>query len=279
MLWKYYITSMYHMSQPYCPVPNQRNYSSLESIAQSYTDGVAYATTASLVDYSPSSPSYVMSNPLFRNYTGSSAFSQPYKNNALAYNFTNPHTEYHFEPDQFLKPGKEGIFVGEAAHIREHIEETFEKMFNVSFPADIKISICDEKEFRAIAPSPGVIGISFNRKKHGLLSEIFVLNDYLGRVMLTIGHELGHVLTETLSAHPEEAKAYAFSFAWMKTIKEYNIAGLQEAIVLENPAQNGLHNIAFQFVDKELRSGKDAWEVYTEIINGATMIPSLSAFS
>ncbi|MDP3733619.1 MAG: hypothetical protein Q8R37_00150 [Nanoarchaeota archaeon] len=261
---------MYQMSQQYAPVSNTRmgSYSRLESIAQSYQGNVAYAVADSpSVEYSPSFQytAPVLNIPAFR-YQGLSQASA-YRNNLLPYTVFQSHQEYHFEPDHFLKPGKEGIFVGKAVEIREHIETAFEKMFFRPFPADIKISICNEKEFRAIASSPGVIGLSFNRKRHSLLSEIFVLNDYLGRVMLTIGHELGHVLTETLgNAQNEEAKAYSFSFAWMKTVKEHNIAGLQEAIVLENPAQNGLHNIAFNFVDKELRAGKSAWEVYTEIV-------------
>src|SRR3989338_4089818 len=98
-------------------------------------------------------------------------------------------------------------------------------MINEPFPVDIVLSVLDEKQFRAIAPHPGTVGLSINRKPHGLLSEIFVLNGSLGRVLLTIGHELGHALSLPLSSpHDEEAKAYAFSLAWMNVIKEHNIA-------------------------------------------------------
>ena len=52
--------------------------------------------------------------------------------------------------------------------------------------------------------------------------------------MLTIGHELGHVLTKTLSRHhDEEAKAYAFSLVWIDAIKKNNIANLSGAIITE----------------------------------------------
>ena len=85
--------------------------------------------------------------------------------------------------------------------------------------------------------------------------------------MLTIGHELGHVLTKTLdNPQDEEAKAYAFSLAWMNVIREYDIAGLADAIVAERPAENGLHNVAFFFVERLIRQGKGVWEVYTGII-------------
>jgi len=174
--------------------------------------------------------------------------------------------EYHFNPELFLKPGKEGIFVGKAEEIRPHIENAFEKMFGKAIPNNIKISICNPEEFKKIAPSPDVVGLSINRTKHGLLSEIFVPEGSLGRVMLTLGHELGHALTASLN-NPcdEEAKAYAFSFAWMKIIKENNIANLQDAIVLENPAHNGLHDVAFSIVTKKMKQ-KSAWEVYREMI-------------
>ncbi|MDP3989617.1 MAG: hypothetical protein Q8Q01_00240 [archaeon] len=179
-------------------------------------------------------------------------------------------SEYHFLPEQFLIPGKEGIFVGKAEEIRPHIENAFEKIFGKTLPGNIKISICKPEEFKKIAPTPSVVGLSINRTKHGLLSEVFIPEGSLGRVMLTLGHELGHVLTQPLDdSRDEEAKAYAFSFAWMKVIKENNIANLQDAIVLENPAHNGLHDVAFSRVIKKMEQ-KSAWEVYREIVGNKT---------
>lgn len=190
--------------------------------------------------------------------------------------FQQAHVEYHFAPDNFIRPGKGGAFIGKAEQIRPFVEEAFEKIFGCHFPTHINISILNEQEFRLMAPHPGIIGLSHNRTEFGGVSEIFVLNDSLARVMLTVGHELGHVLTETLS-HPqdEEAKAYAFSFAWMKTVQEQNIADLGTAIVLENPAQNGLHNVAFHFVQKMLDLGKSAWNTYLEIIRKKISVKSI----
>ena len=108
-----------------------------------------------------------------------------------------------------------------------------------------------------------------------MLSEIFVKNDFLGRVLLTFGHELGHVLTQTLNhAQDEEAKAYAFSLAWMRLIKEHNIAGLKEAIVTERPAENGLHNVAFNFVEDLQKRGKGWWEIYQELVGRTVSVAS-----
>jgi hypothetical protein len=99
------------------------------------------------------------------------------------------------------------------------------------------------------------------------LSEIFVKEDFLARVLLTVGHELGHVLSEPLeSPQDEEAKAYAFSLAWMNIIKEKNIAGLKESIVTETPAENGVHNLAFFWVEKLISSGMNALEIYLNLI-------------
>ncbi len=85
--------------------------------------------------------------------------------------------------------------------------------------------------------------------------------------MLTIGHEIGHVLTETLpSGENEEAKAYAFSLKWMETIQQHNIAGLQNALVTEVPAPNGLHDVAFAYVMRLIRQGKTAWQVYRDLV-------------
>ncbi|MEW5897463.1 MAG: hypothetical protein AB1668_07245 [Nanoarchaeota archaeon] len=188
--------------------------------------------------------------------------------------------EYHFLPDDFLKPGEVSTFVGRAEEVKEFVEEAFERIFAQPFPSDIKISVLDEKKFRRIAPSPNTVGLSVNRSEYGLLSEIFVLNDSLGRVMLTIGHELGHVLTPALqNKHDEEAKAYAFSLLWMKVIKEQNIADLGDAIVNELPAENGLHNVAFGFVQELIKRGEDLLDIYLGIIRRILFVDPFCASS
>jgi hypothetical protein len=209
-------------------------------------------------------------NNFFRNFYNefSNNFTfQPYNPSSSNYVLSSPQSEYHFIPDDFLTPGKESKFVGKAEDVKEFVEEAFEKIFDKKFPNDIKISVLDEKQFRKLAPHPGTIGLSLNRRKQGLLSEIFVRNDSVARVMLTIGHELGHVLTENLDhKQDEEAKAYAFSLAWMKTIKEQDIAGLSDAIVTERPADNGVHNIAFFFVEKLKKEGRSMMEVWKGLV-------------
>ncbi len=284
---------MYQMSQSYDSAPqfshspsyrSPLSYSShssspLEYIAHS---AISYSNSEPIISYasmtSPSSPSYTSFFPsLFPSISPSSSFPSqnynyssklhPYSKNQTQYHHFQTHQEYHFQPNNFLKPGKHSIFVGNAEQIRPFVEETFFHLFHKSLPENIKISVCNEQEFRKIAPHPSTIGLSLNRGQQGLLSEIFVLNDTLPRVLLTLGHELGHVLTKTLdNAHDEEAKAYAFSLAWMNIIKEHNIANLADCIITESPANNGLHNIAFNFITTLLQTGKDAWNIYTDLL-------------
>ena len=280
------------MSQSYSPSSSFSLSSSYSSRSPSPLEYIAHSATSY---FSPSENSSLYFNmistsksPSYTSFT-SSLFSSPlsppahqqsnysyspslhsYSKNQTQYNHFKTHQEYHFKPDSFLKPGKHSIFVGDAEQIRPYVEETFSLLFNSNLPENIKISICNEQEFRKIAPHHSTIGLSINRGELGLLSEIFVLNDTLPRVLLTLGHELGHVLTKTLSnAHDEEAKAYAFSLAWMNTIKQHNIANLADCIITESPANNGLHNLAFNFVSKLLKQGQDAWNIYTLLITTA----------
>ncbi len=175
-----------------------------------------------------------------------------------------------FIPDNFLKPNRiSHKFVGKAEEIRSEIEETFLTLTGLEFPEDVRIKICDRKEFNKFTSNLGVVGLSINRKEQGLISDIFILNDEFDKVMLTIGHELGHVMSRTLNdSKDEEAKAFAFSFAWMKTIKENNIGELGRSIVFDSPASNGIHDVAFSFVTKKLKEGKEALELYWDLVKG-----------
>jgi hypothetical protein len=233
--------------------PMYSSSSGLESIAMS--GSVAYSASASSFE-----PIYQVRSSGF---SGIESKVFGYENSGFDYHESSQFNydlftikaEYHFPVANFLKPGKEGGFVGHASEIRPFVEEAFLKMTGMIFPRNIKVSVLDEKQFRRLAPNRGTIGLSINRNKQGLISEVFVLNDTLARVMLTLGHEIGHVLSQTLSdSVMEEAKAYAFSFAWMKIIKEHNIGGLEDAFIVENPARNGLHDVAFSRVLKMMES-------------------------
>ena len=76
------------------------------------------------------------------------------------------------------------------------------------------------------------------------------------------------VVSNTLfNKHDEEAKAYAFELAWLKILKEHNVANLAEAINLGQPAENGLHDVAFKFVQDMMKKGRQAIEVFHQLVN------------
>ena len=184
--------------------------------------------------------------------------------------------EYTFIPSDFLLPQRTNQpFIGQAAEIRLLVEETFQKVMDFQLPEDFTITVLSEKEFRKLAPV-GVVGLSINRKDINAFSDIFILNDELDKVLLTVGHELGHILTKPLKdKRDEEAKAFAFSFAWMKAIKEHNIGELSSSLILDQPARNGLHDLAHNFVFNLLQKGKKALEIYLELIRGGlTLVPN-----
>lgn len=240
--------------------PISNNYSTLENIAYHSSSGQSSNINYLAEAVSPQQTFYHSPSKLFQLYQNSTQ---------TLYNIqkTQPtNVEYSFIPDNFILPGQTKRFIGDTEQIQEEIQEAFLKTTNKELPPNINISVCSSFEFKKIIDQPGVKGISINRQGMGI-SEIFVLNNDLAQVMLTIDHEIGHVLTKSLKdKRLEEAKAFAFSKAWMKTIKEHNIADLKNSIVLENPARNGIHDIAHSFVNKI--KNKNPLQLYWEIVRG-----------
>lgn len=181
--------------------------------------------------------------------------------------------EYSFNPQPFLNSNRPLTrFVGDSKEIEDEIKKAFKMTTGKELPYDVIIRVCDRAELRQIHEmnngiwDDAIQGFAVNRKGRGI-SEVFVGKGELAHVMLTLGHEIGHVLTTSLS-NPvdEEAKAFAFSLAWMKAIYENNIAGLKVCIN-PNPAKNGVHNKAFDFVVRMIERGKKAIEIYVDLIN------------
>lgn len=185
--------------------------------------------------------------------------------------FTN---NQNFNPLSFLNPERPlATFITNIEELKPIITETFEKLMEQKFPNNVSIRVCSENELKKIHEkngglwTPTIQGFSLNRNGKGV-NEIFVKQDALDSMMLTIGHELGHVMTPTLqNSIDEEAKAFAFSLAWVETIKEHNIANLA-ANVNTKPAKNGLHDRAFNFLIHILNQGKSAFQAFKEIAKG-----------
>lgn len=184
----------------------------------------------------------------------------------------------HNEPEAFLAPQRPITkFIGSAKEVQEYVEQAFEATTDEKLPANMAIHVLDDAEFDKAhiandgIPSKSVQGFSINRNGKGV-NEIFVRANQLDSLMLTIGHEIGHVLTPSLpNEADEEAKAFAFSLAWMETIREKNIAGIASCIA-PNPAQNGIHDVGFEFVQKLVKEGKTAVEAFKQLANGAVSV-------
>ena len=181
-------------------------------------------------------------------------------------------TIHPFAPEIFLKPSRPRTrFIYDNNEARKIAEEIFELMMKEKFPQNISINVLPFDEFKTIHSSlgswsNGILGFSIN----GQNKKIFVRENHLDALMLVIGHEIGHVLTDTLpNKHDEEAKAFAFSLEWAKTIKEHNVANLGLSIKDEidfQPARNGLHDVAFSFVDFMVKKGRKAIELHRDLV-------------
>ncbi len=190
---------------------------------------------------------------------------------------TNTPVNDYFIADTFLKPGSTAKFVGDAAEIKEFVEEAFLATTGEELPNDIEISVLNDTAFKQAHVAhngvwnDGIQGFSLNTNGRGV-NRIFVRANPIDRLMLTVGHEIGHVLTPSLgNPHDEEAKAFAFSLAWMNTIREKNIAGIGNNILPE-PAENGLHDKAFSFVQRIIENGTKAWDAFLQLARGALTI-------
>ena len=162
-------------------------------------------------------------------------------------------------------------FINEAWQIQDYIKQTFKTLMNKDFPNNIIVKVCDKQTMKLICEQnnskfkEGTLGFAINNNQNNNLnSQVFILQNNLDKMMLVIGHEIGHVLSHRLNnPHNEEAKAFAFELAWATTIKENNIANLNDSINLNlKPARNGLHDVAFNFVLKHIKNGTKALDLF-----------------
>jgi len=206
-------------------------------------------------------------------YTGQHQKPTIYSNNNYSARQTT--RTYYFTPEIFLKPNRPLTqFINTTEQVQELIEETFSLMLGKKLPQNISIQVCTVEELRQIHSkfgswSDNIQGFALNNKK---LKQILVKNNHLDQLMLTIGHEIGHVYTSCLSnSHDEEAKAFSFTIEWTKTIKANNLGNLAENIndsLDFKPARNGLHDIAFFFVNKLINNGLKPMQVHWDLVKG-----------
>ncbi len=227
-----------------------------------YQTGSSYLGSSQSYGASAASSSYLQSTP------ETTYLSEPEPASQLIPQESLHHEEIMFSPSPFVN--KHTCFVNTTEDIQRYVEEAHLATTDRPLPS-CSIKLCDKEELKFAHHffngtwSEGIQGFCINRKDTPL---IFVKKDELAKVLLTIGHELGHIQTTSLGGVEEEAKAFAFSMAWMDAIRRNDIANLQDAYVKEQPARNGLHNVAFSFVLDMLSFGKNALDVFSELIHG-----------
>jgi hypothetical protein len=180
-------------------------------------------------------------------------------------------------PEDFLLPNRPDVeFIDNLTpQLKKKVAQIFKLTTGTELPNDILISLLPEQEMEKQHSkhskkwNKDIQGFAVNRKHMNDFSSVFVKQNPLDMLILTIGHEIGHCLSimkEDLIL--EEAKAFAFELAWMKTIHKHDILGLKESMKMSllNPSENGLHNVAFDIVKEKLNE-KEPIDVFRDIVN------------
>lgn len=254
----------------YHPCKSSYSSSSLERIVGSYNTSSSSYDSGN-VSYMKEQP--VMSQQLvYEEKDAPKLYNHGYstqKSRTMTY---SPVVSCFLNPDRPLTP-----FIGDASKIKEFVEEAFYHTTGKQFPKDIIVHVLSDKEFERMHRNRfdfSIRGFAINRKPFGF-SEVFARQDCIDGLMVVLGHEIGHVLTEKLStARDEEAKAFAFCIAWLRAIKEHNVANLSRCIRLGKPAENGIHDKAFEFVDKLMMQGLSPLEIFYDVSNDEMRVDS-----
>jgi hypothetical protein len=168
-------------------------------------------------------------------------------------------------------------FIGASTQVIAIVHEIYEKLTRRRLQ-NIIFTIANTQTLKKVYPNyhDSILGFAINSQGYGP-HQIYIKEDYLDSVLLTIGHEIGHVLSPSLPNNlNEEAKAFAFELAWAKLIKEENIANLGANIKIHAPAQNGLHNLALDFVLHQIQQGITELELFDRIASGELSVTKLS---
>src|SRR3989338_6068850 len=222
-------------------------------------DTLVHRTAAAPIqEYNPSKPTQERRETTY-NSSPLAAFT--YNQKVESYFPNQGKKEYH-ATDGFLKLYRPKTqFIEAAADIESLVKETFKHTTGKDFPDNIVVRVLDKEEMKQVHEQNGGIwsdsiqGFSMNSNRNNSAKQVFVKQADLDKVMIVVGHEIGHVLTASLgNAHDEEAKAFAFEFAWIESIMKHNIGNLKENFTLDlKPANNGLHDVASNFVKTLLK--------------------------
>jgi len=179
-----------------------------------------------------------------------------------------------FNPNMFLNRNRPAApFIGSSEDIQHYVKDAFENTTGNKLPEDIIVRVVSQHDLRELHEefggqwNPGIQGFAINKKGFGQ-SMIICKESDLDRLLVVIGHEIGHVFKFPLANKlNEEAKAFAFEIAWLKAMYKHNIAGMKNSINPNpEPARNGLHDVALRFVRNEIKAGKECMNIIDDLM-------------
>ena len=226
---------------------------------------VQYADSASKQYSSQTQSQVVVEAPKTIIYDKSQGYSNKIKDKFDSY-YKNDKQDDMFKPEMFLAPNRKNVkFIKAPEEVQKLVEQTFELLTNKPLP-NFNIRICTPEEMQKAHPNwnPSIKGFAVPAAQ-----SIFVLQAPLDELMITIGHEIGHLLAKSAeNEQDEEAKAFAFCCAWISIIKEHNIGGLRDNLVIPTPAQNGVHDKAWEFVQQMIKHGENPIGLFYQLSSG-----------
>jgi len=234
---------------------HNKEYSVLESMVKSYN-------SASSVYERQSAPELVIQPEKTIIYDKSSSeYKQPKKD----YQKNERHEDM-FKPEMFLSSDRKDVpFVKATEEVRELVEKTFQLLTGKPLPK-FNIKVCTPEEMSEEHPgwNPSIRGFAIPQTQ-----SIFAVEAPIDELLLTIGHEIGHLMTKQLdNIQDEEAKAFAFARAWAQVIKENDTGGLGMNITIPAPANNGLHDKALEYVNSWLKAGESPLSIFYMLSSG-----------
>ncbi|MBW2994821.1 hypothetical protein KY312_00565 [Candidatus Woesearchaeota archaeon] len=255
-------------------VSGNRASSSYSTSSSGYSGGFSpYSVLENKVHYGKSSNKMYASNkpaPVVVEqkptiiYDKSGGYSNKVSNKVDSYYKNNNQNQ--FQAEMFLSANRKNVkFVKASGEIQKLVEQTFQLLTKKPLP-NFNIRVCTPKEMRKAHPNwhESIRGFA----QPGTQS-IFVLEAPLDELMVTIGHEIGHLLARSAeNEQDEEAKAFAFCIAWIRTIKEHNIGGLGDNLVIPTPAKNGLHDKAWEFIQGLIKAGENPIGLFYQLSSG-----------
>ncbi len=242
-------------------------YNTIDSVINYSSPSVSYCASCS---QQPTSPQYTPTSHSIESLTGqdySFSLSETTNyNSSQTYSSTKQsESKTYASATNFISPyASKTKFIDNAEEIKELIEEAFKATTDKELPGDIMISVCSKEKMKEINKDwhEGIEGFAINTHP----KMVFVKNSDLAHVMVTMGHEIGHVLSNNLgNSRDEEAKAFAFELAWIRAIKEKNIGNLSNNLIVPEPAKNGLHDFALNFVINEVNSGINPFDLFLDL--------------